>query len=81
MTTPYNQMVASLLADTLNEQLAAFDAGDSAGTWFASATHALAPKDFDKFVAACRKRAEKLAKEADGCPPKIFGWVEHFGAE
>ena len=81
MATAYNQMVASLLADMLNEQLAALDAGEGAGTWFGAASHALAPNDYEKFVAACRKRAEKLAGEADGCPPRIFAWAEHFGKE
>lgn len=79
MVTAYKQMVASLLAADLNAQLAALDAGDGAGTWFGAASNALAPKDYEKFVAACRERAETLTREADGCPPRIFGWLEHFG--
>lgn len=79
--TPQNQMIASLLAQELQTQLEALDAGEAAGTWFAAASRTLSPKDLEKFVAACRKRLERLRHEADGCPPRIFGWTEHFGTK
>lgn len=78
MTTIHTQMMASMLAIQLEEQLAAFDAKDGTSTWLNAASQALSQKDFEKLLLSCRKRAEKLRKEADGCPSYIFGWQKHF---
>ena len=79
MTTPANQMLASVLANKLSEELAAFDAQDGSVSWLRAATRVLHPNDHKKLVAATRKRLERLLKEADGCPSRIFGWPEYFG--
>jgi len=78
MSTPYAQMVASLQAQELQEQLEALESGDTAGSWFGSASQALNPRDFQKFVVACRKQLIALRKKADGCPSQIFQWLPHF---
>lgn len=81
MATPHNQMLASLMAQELQEQLESLDSGEAAGSWFGAASRGLSEKDFEKFIAACRKRLVKLRKEAGGCPSRIFHWQEHFGAK
>ncbi|MBF0391650.1 MAG: hypothetical protein HQL38_03110 [Alphaproteobacteria bacterium] len=80
MTTPANRMVASLLAAHLRAELgAAADGGCSC--WLASASRVLHPNDLKKLRVAMQRRLDKLLKEADGCPPRIFDWREFFMAE
>lgn len=81
MTTIHNQMMASMLAIQLEEQIAAFEANDGTTTWLNAASQALHPNDFEKLLLSCRKRAEKLRKEADGCPSRIWGWQKHFSQQ
>lgn len=80
MATIANRMLASLLAEHLQEELDAASEGGSNCT-LASASHALHPADVARLRLAMEKQLAKLLKEADGCPPRIFKWREFFAKE
>ena len=77
----YTEMVNAVLAGILENELDILDNADGwYGSTLSSASHALNEKDYRKFIKAVRKKTEKLRKQANGCPPNPFKWVDYYNS-
>ena len=81
MPKPINQMLASLIAAKLEDELVALDAADGTVSVFHATSRVLHPNDQKALIAAARTRLAKFRKEAAGCPSRVFTWQEFFASK
>lgn len=76
-----SEMVARVLSDYLETMLKDHDAGEAAGSFIASAANSLHRRDFDLFIAECRKVQKRMDKSSKGLPSQICRWHPHYLAK
>ncbi len=74
----HNEMIASQLANWLEEELKHLKEHAGVGTFFAVAARNLNEKDFNSLVKAAKTEAKRLRKKANGCPSRIWDWRRHY---
>lgn len=76
--TIYDEMLSSILAERLQNEIKAYESELGIQGFLIAASHALSDKDTKKLVAAAKKEHRRLLKKANGCPPRVWGWRDHY---